>query len=469
MKPLPICILALLPGTAPDLHAQVETAPVDDRGPRITEAPIDRSETLARDVVLYQGGFGLVEERRRLPPGRRTHYLGNLPASIRADSLSVTGTGEDQVLTVRLRTAPVDGTTLLREQLGERVLLVPRPGVDAPERPATLIALADGVPIVHVDGYIEFGGPEAPWRVVLPAPAPPAATRPLTVALRDIGPSEIRLSYLADGLGWQADHTLALDGGRADLRSRASVRNDTDAALGGARLRLVAGDVASERPPRPMSASLMRAEADGGETSEAAIGGWRSYTIERPTDLRPGEVSRVPLLDASDLRIERRYRVTGRGDHTGAIEGPADTPVAVELKVELPDAAPALPAGVVRVMERTEDDRPRYLGADSIDHTPAGGDFTLTLGPAFDVSAERSRTRLRQLDDQRFETGWAIELRNDGSRAVEIDLVERLGGDWSLIDGDDGWHRRDSGALTRSVSVAPGETERIEYMVRVTR
>jgi hypothetical protein len=451
---------------APLLPAQVQTAPAEDAPPVMLQAPVDHSELLRRDVVLYQGGFALVEEQRRLAGGTRSHELGTLLPTLRPETLVVSAGDGARLTDVVLRANP-SGEALLRRFVGRPVILAPRAGVAASERQAVLIGVDGGVPTVLVDGRVEFGGSEAPWRIVLPV-AETAAVAPLQLRLEQPDGGAVRLSYIADGLGWQASHVLTLDDGRARLQARALVHNGTDASLPEARLMLVAGDVASAPAPAfTPELALRMASADAMERGTLPVGGWQTYQPQGTHDLEAGSHRPLTLFSQDDLELRRRYHASGRGDLI-VEPGTSPMPVSVELEIPLPSDAPALPGGLVQVRDRDAEGRLRFLGSDRIEPAAPGTTLSLTLGQAFDVSARRTRTHYRQIDDRQYEIGWRIGIENTGSDAATVEVEEQLVGDWSLIDGE-GWTRTDAGTLTRTVELAAGERVELDYRVRVTR
>jgi hypothetical protein len=451
---------------APLLPAQVQTAPAEDTPPVMLQAPVDHSELLRRDVVLYQDGFALVEEQRRLAGGTRSHELGGLLPTLRPETLVVSADDGIRLTDVVLRATP-SGEELLRRFVGRPVILAPKAGVAASERQAVLIGVDGDVPMVLADGRVEFGGTDAPWRIVLPV-AEATAVAPLLLRLEQPDGGAIRLSYIADGLGWQASHVVTLDGDRARLEARALVHNGTAASLPEAGLTLVAGEVAAAAAPAfAPEMALRMASGDANERGSLPVGGWQTYRPEGTHELGAGSHRPLALFSQDDLELRRRYHVSGRGDLI--IEpGTSPMPVSVELEIPLPADTPALPGGLVQVRDRDADGRLRFLGSDYIDPAAPGTTLSLTLGQAFDVSAQRTRTHYRQIGDRQYEIGWRIGIENTGSDPAVVEVEEQLAGDWSLIDGE-GWTRTDAGTLTRTVELAAGERVELNYQVRVTR
>lgn len=465
-----ICITAAAHGAqsapAKTAHSPVAADPISD--------PPDRPGAVTLD--LYQNGFAYVRDERRLAidAGHRTLELSGLPHGLDVTSLRATATGRTRVLATAWRPAPTSRAELLERWLGQRITLAPRAGVTASERTGTLIGVTGGEPVVQTAAGVELGGPDAPWRLVLPAKANPArAGLALTLEHEGSDQPQLTLSYLTPGLSWQADYRLAVSGDTATLSGYASLRNDTDVGYPHAHVALVAGDVhGTDNGGAPAAFQAQRAEKFAAAAPEP-MGSWHVYPLGEPTGLPAGEVRRVPLLTRNGLAVHRQFVATGVGTQVSPRTSPAAgqaEPVAVRLDVDTAgDDAVPLPAGVVRVTEKDARGRPRFAGSDRITHTPAGRPFTVELGSAFDLTALRRQTDFQRLDERRFEAAWEITLHNAGERPADVRLVEQMSGDWTLIADGGEWKRRDANSLVRDVSLPPGRERTVGYRVRVTR
>lgn len=465
-KPLVLTLTTLfaLP-VATAASVAVETAAATDAAAAVVAAD-GPSELLSREVILYQGGFAAVAERRRLPTAG-PHRLGGLPDTLRPETLDVEGESGVAVSDVRWIAAGASRGELLRAFVGREVVLAPRAEVAASQRTGLLLAMDGDIPVVHVDGRVEFGGDSAPWRVVLPMPQPPVTGRPLGLSSSAEGP--IRIRYLADGLGWSADHTLTLAGEQGRLETTATLRNESDVALNESRIRLVSGDVAAERGAAPEVAVMRSMAADSVDAETMSVGGWRLYALDGALDMTPGQHHRRVLATHAPIPVRREYRLEGRGDRTwGDAASAAPMPAAVSLALRVPADAETLPAGNLRVFDRDSEGRPNFLGAANIQAQAPDSRFTVRLGQALGVQGVRHRTALRRLDRQRYEIAWRLEVHNGSDQKARVNLVERLQGDWSLIEGED-WVREDSETLTRSLELGAGERVTVSYSVRLTR
>lgn len=425
----------------------------------------------ALTLTIYQNGLGLVHDRRRLElsPGSDRLTLLDLPSRLKPETLAVTLHPKAHILSQRFRSTHWTPTMLLQAYEGREVLLEPRTGEHDETRRALLVSAQGKEPIVRVGGRLELGGPDAPWRIVLPPDPRIAVCGPaldLHLARPAGGHRRVNLVYLTDGLGWQMDYWAELRGERLRLQGFARIVNHSAGGYPEAKVRLVAGDI--ERgdgiAPFMMQAQRRRQAAETGGTEPALA--WHLYRLDQTVNLPRAAAIRLELLRTTELQAQRRYRVSANGTDTGG-----KAPVQVRLHVATDNAEHplALPAGTVRVKEQGTDGEPRYLGADHIDHTPAGEPLDLLLGTAFDLTARRTRTLMRRLGKDHYEVAWRIELHNTRAKPVEVQLREELPGDWEIVQ-QSAPHERLSATIAQWSVAVPAQGDAVlSYQARFQR
>ncbi|MFW6154954.1 MAG: DUF4139 domain-containing protein [Planctomycetota bacterium] len=259
----------------------------------------------------------------------------------------------------------------------------------------------------------------------------------------------MEVTYLTEGMSWQATYTLMLtDDEAATLSAWVSLDNRSGKTYRDADLKLVAGDVNRARPrraPRPYRARVEMARAGGAAEApamaERAFFEYHLYTLGRPTTLADNETKQLKLFDpVTDLSVTRRFVYQPLGDfryhrgrlHTDPGYGVNSGETQVDVVLEVPNTEAnnlgiPLPAGPVRVVQPTDDGGTIFLGAERIDHTPAGETLDLQVGSTFDIVGER-----RQADFD-IEKGrkWmreriAIRLRNRKDEAVTVRVKEPM-------------------------------------------
>jgi hypothetical protein len=81
--------------------------------------------------------------------------------------------------------------------------------------------------------------------------------------------------------------------------------------------------------------------------------------------------------------------------------------------------------------------------------------------------AERRQTDYTQLSDTVYESAWTIQLRNHKDEDVLIEVVEPIGGDWTMLKNTHAFEKRDAATAVFSVPVKANGTVDCSYRVRV--
>ncbi len=473
---LPAALLVLAP--VPGLTAS--PSPVDQRAgvePLQTASgrTVGRSDAGDRKSIvltIYQHGQALVREQRLvgLEQGRNRLALLDVSPQLRPETLQLRGEAGLDVHAQRLERDVLTRQALLDAHLGREVELRRDDGAGGDiVVDGVLRSAAGGEAVVELEDGVEVVGPQSQWRIRFPRLPPGLRAEPgLVVDLRAEQPGRqgLELIYLTGGLGWQADYVLELDDEHLDLMAWASLDNSAGLAFEQASVRLVAGDP-SRRGEQPLARSLM-AESDG--LQGASEGNYRMYTLPQPVDIGAAQRSQLPLFRLDRIPLEREYRL--RGAAWGAAPGVQAPPVTVHVRFRNADgdADRAFPAGTARVYQRDTHGEPLFLGEDAVVATPPGGTVELSVGTAFDVTAQRQQTDFRRLGARAEEQAWSIALRNTLERPVSVRVMEQVPGDWSLLDSSHEPERKPAGqGLQWQVDVPAGETVELDYRVEIRR
>lgn len=435
-------------------------------------------------VTVYGNGVALIAEGRRvdLPAGA---------ASVAFEDVSprlIPGSADLQVPRARVveQAYAFDTLTpeaLLEHSVGRTVKVIrthPTTGAES-ATPARVLSAAGG-PVLETDGRIETG---IPGRLAFDGIPPGLRARPALIARLDAdgaGERAADLRYLTEGLTWQADYTATLhegaDGARLDVTAWATVRNDGPVSFEGAALSLVAGSVnrvsTAEPQPQPrmeMAALAQSAPGPAGAEREG-LGDLHLYRVPGTADLLRGRVSQFRLLDLPDMVVARTHLLRGQPRlYFGPVPHEPDgrEHPDVVYRFTAPDDTP-LPAGVLRLYGADKAGNPRFLGEDRVAPTPSGRDVDITVGQAFDVTADRTQTGYRKLGppEDAVDVSVEIVLGNAGDRAVTVVVREPIPGDWRIVEAS-GPARREGGAAVWDVAVPPGGAETLRYTVRITR
>jgi len=432
-------------------------------------------------LAIYNNGLALVQETRsvNLPQGMASVVFKDVPATM--DPTSVHAIAQDMnVLDVQYSYLPVTSTNLLKRFVGKEVTLILPDPADANariQRKATLLSVAER-PIFQIDGEVYMGNVEGVRFPELPEDLQEEPSLTLTADSATAGKRDVLLGYLMDGLTWRADYNLVLDqsGKSGDLSAWATISNTSGRGFVGASLKLVAGDVNREPVARKMM--LRAAAADAvmesapGAPAQEAFSQFHVYTVDRPVSIAEAGTRQIGLFSSPKVTVTEELVSTYRG--MGQMRGDIKQPVAMNLLLSNTEAdglGKPMPAGLVRVFQPTSDGSRILAGETSIPHTGNGGDITLPLGNAFDVSVERTQTAFAKTGKNGFEMTWRIAVTNGSAAAKRVILRDMYTGQWEVLKSDKKASNPDSGTLEYTLDVPPnagGQPVVVTYSVRVT-
>lgn len=427
------------------------------------------------DVTVYNQDLALVRETRamEMPEGEFRIEFRDVPARINPVTLLVTAgdKGRFELIEQNYEFDLMSRERILEKYVGRDIAWIQEDG----ERiQGTLLGMSGG-PVFRVGGEVVF---DVPGRLALPTLPANLRDRPTLAWLARSarrGAAEIEASYVTNGMSWQADYVLQLDeaGKQADLQAWVSVDNRSGGSFKDARLLLVAGDVNQARPEPQIMMGMERAmkvSADDGFVQESLYD-YHLYTLQRPTTLLDNQIKQIALFDASGLKVERHYRITGQTYFFRGM-GRLDDKPAVEVSYSWENTAKnalgkPLPAGVVRVYGRSSAGGRQLLGEDRIDHTPVDETVDLRIGNAFDIKAERVRTDSSKLAEDLYRHSFAITLRNHKAEAVVVDVIEPVGGFWEINASSLPARKVDASTVAFAVPVAANGQTVLTYTVDV--
>jgi len=433
--------------------------------------------------ALFEGGgspvadgYAIVHEGRTLTltGGRQTVIIDGLPSTLDAEAITVDIGAGARVLAQRVLAAGDAG--LLAAHRGERVIVHVDEGFTVE---GTLMSVdGNGLGVRRQSDARMFHVRD--YRTVQFAEGSglPGSTLQLSIQ-GNAGTQQVALTYPTSGLGWRAAYSAVIGSANAcslRLSSLASIANRSGRDFPASRLKLVAGqpNFARNSGPQPYMIKAMRAEASADELPEqAALGDYRSFTIEGTLELPDASVTQVPLYAARDLACQRSWvfgggsawfppkPMLGRDASAQRSSGPVTSRLAFT-------ADENFPAGYLRVLTRDRDGQLEFIGESRLADTPKGRPVDVALGIAFDLTAARERTAFsvdraaRQMTE-----GFRITLENTGETARTVSVIEHPNrwSNWKLASSSTKPARQTPDQITFEIPVPAGGKATLDFVV----
>jgi hypothetical protein len=424
-------------------------------------------------ITIYNQDLALVKDTRPLEYQRGRFELSfqDVAAAIDPTSVAFSVVNQPDAVTLleqNYRYDLVSSDKVLEKYLDKTVTVVTRQDklhegtlLSADKNALTLQMPGGGIRIVNREQIADLSLAALPEGLI---------TRPTLVwdlNSNVSGTQQTEVRYLTGSIGWHAEYiaTLNPDETSLELAGWVSVDNRSGATYQDAQIKLIAGDIhrATEKaPPMPrMAMESMAARADAG-FEERQFFEYHLYTLNRPSTIRDREVKQLALFEPARVTTQKIFTYDGARDATKVV-------VSMEFKnSESAGLGMPLPKGKIRVMKADTDGSLEFVGEDNIDHTPKNEDVRVELGKAFDIVGERIQKDRRQVTQRTIEEDYSITLRNHKDDAVTIVVVERIWGDWTILNSSHTHRKEDANTAEWDISVpANGETT-LTFTVRRT-
>jgi hypothetical protein len=282
------------------------------------------------------------------------------------------------------------------------------------------------------------------------------------------GKKKLELTYKTTGFSWVADYVAVLDKDdkKIDLNAWVTINNTSGATYKDAKLKLVAGDVNTVKEQRNTRTLMMAKSAVMNDAVEEASGfqeqsffEYHIYKLQRKANLKDNEKKQIEFTAAQNVPVEKKY----------TYQNSKNNKVEISLKFKNnknSNLGIPLPKGKVRVF-KSDGDSIEFVGEDMIDHTPENKDMKLTIGNAFDVTAERKMLSSSSSNSgKQSEESYEITLKNAKSEAVKVDVIEKFYSNWKIISNSQKFEKKDANTIVFEVDVPAKSEKKVTYKVK---
>lgn len=465
-------------------------------------------ERTSVDLTIYNQNLSLIREERSLSIGNGLSRvtIPDIPATIDGTSLhfkSLTDPNAVSILEQNYQYDLVNQNKLLEKYIGKEVEFVRLNEESKKEYTVkgTLLAIGPAaVPfrgnegggglVAEINGKIEIN---PSGRLVLPSLPEGLILRPQLewlVSNSKPGAHKTEVSYLAGGLGWNANYVALLDkeDARLDLTGWVTLTNNSGTAFQNAGLKLVAGDVNivqdQLRNGRAMQMD-MAAKAEP-QFKQTELFEYKLYTLQRKTDLMNNETKQVELISGTNVKATKAFVYDGLADQWrywynnysyrnqqgfGQESNPKVGVYVMFRNSKDAGLGLPLPKGKVRVYKRDDDGKEQFIGEDQIDHTPKDEELRLYLGNAFDIVGERAQIDFKSnTKGNMVEETIQIKVRNHKESAVDVQVYEHpwRWSQWEITKASAEYQKVDQSTVKFPVKIEKNGEKVITYTIKYT-
>jgi len=431
-------------------------------------SPLIAAEKISdrHDVMLtaYAGGFGLVGEQRDISVSKGMnsivlHAVSNL---LEPDSLLIRGDSGLQIVEQYIQLPTLTSDNLARHFIGRKVTVVREESDVA--REAVILAVKPDL-VLKIDGKIETG---FKGRILYPSTDGLVGEMGIYARVDSYRQrtATVSVSYLTRGISWRMVYRSVVMADTMLLQGWALVSNKTDVNFHQADIALVAGKVNKTAVP---VRRMMMANAAMEKTTMAEIndnGEYHRYLLPGQVDLAANEQKQMVFFAERKVKYKQQYRV--QGDFYSGTDSARKVPVSIYYSFtnqKKEGLGMPLAAGVMKFFQQGERGRMVFLGEDRIVDIPEGGDFEVSSGNAFDISATKTIME-RTIEGKRRQSAKVrYVLVNSKKKAVTVRVDETFPGDWTITDESISHSRKDGRSASWLINLPPQAKETLFYRV----
>ena len=479
-------------GSVLGLVGAAVAAPNDDATrpdiPDATTVPADTvfqstaADRLSVSITIYNQNFGLVREVRDITftQGIAALEFRDVSQTIQPETVHIRPLrGGLRVLEQNYQYDLLNPQKLLEKYVGRTVTVYrynSETGRDDPYQAEVLSV--NGGPILKIGDEITFN---FPGRFTFPEIPDNLIAKPTLLWMLDSDRSQhdLEVSYLTNNLNWKSDYVFVIneDDTQGDLTGWVTLTNQSGATYENARLKLVAGDVQRITPNVPAQMrfeaqrAMMAADAVS-QFSEESFFEYHLYTLDRPTTLGQNEQKQVTLLEGNGINVDKKLIFYGAAYYYRGSYGEVVSNQKVSVFLDFQNSEEnrlgvPLPKGIVRVYKKDGSGAQQFIGEDRIDHTPRNERVRIKMGEAFDVVGDRRQMDYDVISSCVSESAWEITLRNHKNEDAEVELIEPIGGDWTMVSSSHEFQKIDAHTFKYIVDVPEDGETTVNYRVRV--
>ncbi|MBU7017190.1 MAG: DUF4139 domain-containing protein [Theionarchaea archaeon] len=423
------------------------------------------------ELTIYNQNFGVVKQVRSidLDKGLNTVLIHDVAQYIDATSVCIKDlTALTSVLEQNYLYDLVSKEKIYQKYIGKEITLQDN---DGNTMKGVLLSYSGDQLIIENDAGVHIVKTE---QVSLPELPEGLITKPTLKWLLETeeeGTHEIQLSYMTSGLNWVADYVAVIneDDSKVDLTCWVTITNSSGASYKNARLKLIAGDVHRVTDVSREYEYLEEAKSAPSQFEEETFFEYHLYTLQRRTDIDNNQQKQVTLFEVSNVAVTKEYVFdSGSVYYYREREGYNKIKVMLALEnTEKNNMGIPLPKGKIRVYKKDSEGQLQFIGEDLIEHTPKDEKIRIYMGDAFDIVGEKKQTEYDRISDRVVEITYQVSLRNHKNEEVTIAVIQRIWGDWKMLESSHEWRKEDAWTAVWYVEVQEDGEATITYKIRI--
>ncbi|MEW9501743.1 DUF4139 domain-containing protein [Jeotgalibacillus marinus] len=406
-------------------------------------------------LVVYEGNFALVTEKRKLPTDSSQWIrIQDLPQTIDLNSLILNEIAVEEWSIQRA--SGVSQLTILQALTGEIILF----GAEGtPKERHRLIASVPDLVLKNIRTKEILLNPDGEVAILS---IPPTVSNLHTFLFRvdeNVWPNAFTMTYLTNELSWQAHYLVLLGKDKMKVNGFIEVKNNTGSSFINVSLQTMAGETKRIRQEEPtyiqQNKSMMLMDSSESIVTEEGEGELHLFTIPFRVDLHDQQSTVIPFIDS--ILPYRLYYVAIPGH-----EHPIST-IAWKHDSDMP-----LAKGIMTFYYE-RNDQVLFAGEDRISYSPKNKEIESQFGRAVDIDSEYALIRRYKSGEDTIEE-HEYRLRNGKDQEAEMVIIHPFYyKTWELIEASEDILYQSASELQLHTTLAPEQSKVVTFTVKVKK
>lgn len=437
-------------------------------------------------LSIYNQNLALVSDERKavLNQGSNSISFEGVSAQIKPETALLQADGL-KVIEQNYEYDLLNYENILEQMVGKEVKTVmtnPDTGKNVFDK-AIVLNSNGGNPLLQFSYGVESN---FPGRIVfekIPENLRAKPTLEVQVESRDGGNKNLMLSYLTNGLSWNANYVAEIiDDNNLDLQGWVTIVNNSGTDYSNAKVDLVAGNInlvqnnlsqpRSMMPLKAVSFAMNAADSvvsDG--MSAQQVDEYYRYSLPFQTDIMDKQSKQVSLMEIEAVKFKQIFKLKSPmyvafNSYNDAFERLHPSTVYQFENISENNLGLPLPAGTVRFYDKKS---ALFLGESNINSIADGEKFELSVGKSFDLFASGKIKNTKKISDKSFEADVEITFNNAKSSNAVIEFEQNFQGSVEIIKENFASIKDKAKTLTWKVEVPSKGEAVLNYTVRVVR
>ena len=435
------------------------------------------SDRTSLNITVYNGGRALVQENRKISLREKNSVIRfeDVSSAVIPQSLIVVSQGGFRVLEQNYEFDLISREKLLEKYVGKEVVLVDEDNIFGKQKRVKAKIVANNFqPVFEVEGKILLGFDGKILLEDIPENLYEKPTMNWLVQAQKTGDFTADVSYLTEGLSWNADYVMVLadNDKSASIAGWITMTNNSGTSFENANLSLVAGDVnlvrEDVRPIMMQRDALMSAGAPARGVEQRSFDEYHLYTVPNPVSINDRQTKQIEMFSADNIKTQKRYRVQSgsRNFRSNDDRLKVETEIIFETgkknNLDLP-----IPRGVVRIYKKDGKNNV-FLGEDNINHTPINEEVVLKSGDAFDITCFEKKVSERRINENKWEYSKEITVSNHKKENITLLFDENISGNWT-VKSDAKYKKINANTARFDINVGAGKTVVLKFTATIER